>query len=373
MAIRPHILRGVLAAALALSLAATGCSALPGLTLPTPRPIEPSIAPARDVAGSLPVARTFAFETRQVQLTVGVDQAVYAGSGSAQKSAVIFGKAPADWAADYYRAFANEPHQAAFYAGLRQALHEVRDSEHLDSDQYVELVDAMVQGLEYRTDPTSLTPKFPIETWGDGYGDCDDKGLLAAAILSQDGYDVSLLLFSPEKHLALGIRAPGLDYKGTGYAYVEDTAPSLVGIAPEELSGGIKLTSQPEVIRIGTGTKTYGAASHIGYIQRRLAEVEAAEKSTANEVRSRQSEADARQQSLAEEKAAVLAQVNSDPAAASSAVNAYNEHVREYNDRVAQLRALAERHNALVEVLQFVQNNGNARPQIEQRLRDAPV
>ena len=176
----------------------------------------------------------------------------------------------------YYRAFIDEKHQEPFYASLLEALRTTRQEKGLEDSRYVELVTSMTQSLEYHTDPGSLAPKFPIETFADGFGDCDDKTLLAASLLAREGYDVAVLLFQPEKHVALGIRAPGLDYRGTGYAYVELTQPSLVGKPAEKLANGIQLTSQPEVIKIGEGTKGYGAGEQIQFIVSRLAEMSAA-------------------------------------------------------------------------------------------------
>lgn len=359
---------------LALSLAlatvvAAGCSRLPlgGLI---PSVIEPNIAPSSAEKGTTVADRSFSFETRRVSLQVPLDAAVYAGSKTAQKSAIfIGGSKPANWVASYYRAFVAEKHQEAFYATLLGALHSVRDSEKLDSSRYVELVCSMAQELRYQVDPGSLAPKFPIETFGDGYGDCDDKTLLAAALLSRDGYDVSILLFAPEKHVAMGIRAPGLDYKQTGYAYVEMTQPSLVGIPPESLADGTKLTSQPEVIKIGSGEKAFGAADQITYIQKRLAEVRAAETDLRKRVASLNSELQAKQSELDAERSA-LAGIH-DRTQLIAATNAFNSHVAAYNASVAEVNRLADRFNALVRIERFVAQNQTARPQVYEQLRSA--
>jgi hypothetical protein len=361
--------RLLLAAALSCVLiaASSGCSAL-GLGDRVPAVIEPHIVPASGQSGSRTVSLSFEFEDKRVKLSVPLDRAVYAGSVSAQKDAIFLGgKQPPDWVAGYYRAFIDEDHQAAFYDSILEALGELRRKEGLDSARFVELVVCMAQGLEYRTDPVNLAPKFPIETFGDGYGDCDDKTLLAAALLSKEGYDVAILLFSPEKHVAMGIRAPGLDYKDTGYAYVEMTEPSLVGVPAEELSGGIQLTSQPEVIKIGGGEAAYTAGGQIEYIQRRLAEVVSAAEDLKAQIDKSQTELTDMRKSLEEQRAALSS--ISDPAELGAAINRYNDGVAEYNDLAAELRRLVGTYNGLVDVQNYVVSHQYARPQVYERLR----
>jgi hypothetical protein len=359
--------RAVLAALLAGALAVTGCSQLRfGESLSGV--IQPAIVPSVTNRGTDVVERDFAFDGSQIRLQVPIDRAVYAGAVGARKSAIFLGeKEPPGWVADYYRAFVDEKHQDAFYGSLGEALHEVQQQQGLDSSEYVELVTSMGQGLEYRVDPGNLAPKFPIETLADGYGDCDDKALLAAAMLARDGYDVAILMFAPEKHVALGIRAPGLDYKNTGYAYVEMTEPSLVGAPAEELSGGTKLTSQPEVIKIGSGEKAYEAGDQIEYIQRRLAQVEAAQKRLGEQIDTETKDLKALEASLAKEKASL--QSISDPTALVPAAERYNARVRSYNERVTKLGKVIDRYNALVDALRFVADHQTGRPQVYERLR----
>jgi hypothetical protein len=332
---------------LALALAASGCSQLPFLGAPT-GVIEPRIVPSTSEHGSRVVERTFSFEDAKVRLKIPVNRAVYA-------------------VGNYYRAFIDEPNQEAFYASTAQALHAVRSQKKLDSARYVELVTSMVQQIEYRTDPGNLAPKFPIETLADGYGDCDDKTLLAAGILSRDGYDVAILVFTPEKHVALGIRAPGLDYKGTGYAYVEMTDPSLVGVPAEELQGGIRLTSQPTVIPIGQAQGAYTAGAQIGYIQRRLDEIKGSETGMKAQIDAGNAELNARRTALQGAKS-TLPSTAGDPAALA-AVTRYNEQVRAYNDMAAQVNGVVAKYNALIDAEKFVAGHQNSRPQVYELLR----
>ena len=346
-----------------VAFSASGCS----LTVKPFGVIEPNIVPSAGQAAPTVITRQFAFEDKVVQISVPLDQAVYAGSASSQKSAIFIGGAnPGNWVPDYYRAFVQEKHQTAFYEAMATALHDVRQREGLDAARYVELVTSMVQGLEYRIDPGNLAPKFPIETYGDGYGDCDDKALLAAAILSRDGYDVSILVFAPEKHVALGVRAPGLDYKETGYAYVETTQPSIVGIPADKLAGGVSLTSQPVVIRIGKGQGTYTAGEQSVYIQGRIKEIQAALAQMQTQVSAYQAELTSRRASLQSAKRGT--ESASDPASQADAIRRYNAQVDEFNALVAKSNELANRLNRLADAERFFADHQMSRPQVYERL-----
>lgn len=329
--------------------------------------IHPSIEPAATEKGVQQAKVDFPFEGSKVELTVPVESAVYAGAVNAEKNAIfIGGDRPPNWVSDYYRAFIQEEHQTSFYDSLAAALHEVRDEKALDSSRYIELVAAMAQNLDYRVDPGNLAPKFPIETYTDGYGDCDDKALLAAAILSRDGYDVAVLFFGREEHVALGVRAPGLEYKDTGYAYLEMTEASFVGIPPEKLAGDIELKSDPLVIRIGEGQEEYSATEHIRLIEDRLRRLKAERDELAERIKEYQSQLASQRSSLDSEKGR-LDSLGTEVTATD--VDNYNRRVDSYNELVARADTAVSRYNALIELEKYAIENRNARPQVYGRLR----
>jgi hypothetical protein len=348
-------------------LAAGGCSrlTLPGVFSGV---IEPSIVPAKDQQGFSTAEHDFDFEGSRVKLRVPVDRAVYAGAKNAEKTTTFIGRSqPADWVGDHYRSFVSETHQEQFFISLLDALHAVRDQQNLSSSRYVELVTSMTQTLEYRIDPVSLAPKFPIETLADGYGDCDDKTLLAAALLARDGYDVAILFFEPEKHVALGIRAPGLEYRNTGYAFAETTLPSLIGVVPEKLAGDITLESKPTVVKIGSGQQGFEAGEQITFIEDRLKKVRKAAEGLSTHIASGNSQLNTVKATL--DSARREAESATDPSSAGAVIDRYNRLVKEYNGLVAQVNALVARHNALVEAERYAIENQTARPQIYDRLR----
>jgi hypothetical protein len=316
--------------------------------------VYPSIEPAEGTTRS--ITRAFTFEGEPVSLTATVDSGVYAGATAAEKSVIRFGGArETDWIEDYYPAFVDEEHQAAFYDSLLAALRVIRDARGLDADRYAELITVFVQSLTYATDPVDLSPKFPIETFVDGVGDCDDKTLLLAGLLSREGYDVAIILFEPEQHVALGIRSSDLPYRDTGYAFVETTDAGFIGMVPETLAGGTVLESAPRLFAVGTGTRAYTAGDEVRAIldarERAIADAEA--------MSSRIGTADAALQALETETRSAGAELESLRAAGrigeyNAAVPEYNALVERYNAAARERNDLAAQYNALAEFEQLI-------------------
>lgn len=330
--------------------------------------IHPTIAPSPSERGTRVVERTFPFEGSMVTLRVPVDSAVYAGAVGADKRAVFLnGERPPDWVSDYYRAFIDEEHQESFYVALIDALHVARDELGLDSSRYIELVTSMVQDLEYRVDPGDLAPKFPIATFTDGYGDCDDKTLLCAAILSREGYDVAVLFFAPEKHVAMGVRAPGLAHQHTSYAYVEMTEPSLVGIPPDTLAGDIEIESRPDVIRIGTGADEYGAGDQIELIATRLREIKREIARLGKQISRNNDDLAARRAEIEDERRALQTSTG----VTEDQVQRLNERVAAYNALVAASNDAVSAHNSLVELQRFAIEHPTERTEVYRRMKAA--
>ncbi len=86
---------------------------------------------------------------------------------------------------------------------------------------------AFVQSIPSEEDAAGTDyTRYPIETLVDQKGDSTDKSILAAAMLSEMGYDVVLLKY-PE-HMAVGVKVNGqgahYEYKGDLFYYAETTA-----------------------------------------------------------------------------------------------------------------------------------------------------
>ncbi len=85
-------------------------------------------------------------------------------------------------------------HRTASIQHFSQKLTKSGSRQNLSDDEYLELIAVYVQSLRYETQEQNPA-KFPIETVVDRAGDCDDKSLLFAGLLSREGYPVALLLF----------------------------------------------------------------------------------------------------------------------------------------------------------------------------------
>ena len=220
--------------------------------------IPPRIDPQKtDISLPAPVY-TFPFEQTTITVTSPVDNSVYLGAKAADKETVIRGNVSGDiWMKTTYLSMIDDPNQEQFYTDLISDTRSIKDTQHLTDDEYFELMTVFVQSIRYETISES-PPKFPVETYVDKSGDCDDKSLLLAGLLSREGYNVSLLSFVPESHMAVGVVCPGGEYKQTGYAFVETTNLSFDGVPTDTLSEGVLLRSDPIVIPVGNGTKIYG-------------------------------------------------------------------------------------------------------------------
>lgn len=324
------------------SLAGCGVDAL--VTLP-PDVVYPSIDPVTDAPPMAPAVISWRFEGDEMSISVPVDATVYQGAKNAQKSALFFAEVDElEWIPAYYRAFVDEPHQEPLYDATLASMRSLRDDLGLDDDRYVELIVSAVQSLTYRTDPEYLEPKFPIETVGDGDGDCDDKTLLVTALLAREGYDVAMLLFSAEQHVTLGIRSNGGSYKNSGYMIVEMTTPTLFGWVPESLNDGdVVLRSEPMVIKIGEGTRTYTAG-------RQADGIHAAYDTATGEAEALDDRIAQGRREL-ERVAAEITQSQTDMErlAATGDIAGYNARVPHHNELVEQYAHAVDAYNALVD------------------------
>lgn len=118
----------------------------------------------------------------------------------------------------------------------------------LNEDQILELVLCFVQNIPYDTtkaedilsDKNVLEydiPQYPYETVYKNSGICTDKAYLGSALLQELGYSTALLLFSEDKHMALGVKVERrYGNFDSEYAITEVTSP---GFIPGDLPGTI--------------------------------------------------------------------------------------------------------------------------------------
>ena len=290
--------------------------------------VAPHIIPVTNAPSPATPTYTFPFERSTITFTVPVNGSVYAGAQAADKEVTIYGNVSRrDWVTRTYLSMTNDPGQEEFYFDLITRFREIRQRSSLIDDEYVELISVFVQSIHYETIAENPV-KFPVETFMDRSGDCDDKSLLLAGLLSREGYHVALLSFPDEAHMAVGIACPGTDYKNTGYAYIETTNFSFVGVPPDGPGGGVVLNSDPIVIPLGDGTKTYGACDQTRFLHE-----------TSITTSTRFSDLSVQADSLKSELQSLKGTGN---------INAYNQRVPIYNALIGRMKQNAEVHNYIL-------------------------
>lgn len=338
-----------------LFLAVSGClQGIPGLTPPV---TYPAIVPVSGgVMPDVPVYK-FPFQDRSETLTANIEPDIYAGAKEAEKSARIYDDriGQPEWLAGIYTAMITDPAQDDFYNDLLTRTRQEKQKAAFDDDEYIEYLSAFVQSIPYES--LNLTdPKFPVETFVDGRGDCDDKSMLLAGLLSREGYRVALLYFETEMHMAVGVDCGDTGYKNSGYGYIETTNTSYVGVDPGTLTGGVVLESVPLVFPVGNGTKTYALCNETRAIQEVL-------KSTKQELTAMEPEIELMDNRLVTMKAGIeeteremasllaggrLREYNNGVMDFNEKVSAYNALLHDYRDRVAVYNTRAELHNYIM-------------------------
>jgi len=67
----------------------------------------------------------------------------------------------------------------------------------------VQVLVSFVQGIPYEE---AGPQKYPLETLSLNKGDCSDKSVLLAKLLSMAGYDACLFIYEEAKHMAVGLK-----------------------------------------------------------------------------------------------------------------------------------------------------------------------
>ncbi|NPV90212.1 MAG: hypothetical protein HPY50_05520 [Firmicutes bacterium] len=125
-------------------------------------------------------------------------------------------------------------------------LEDMADEEGYDDNETVEFVLAFVQGFPYISDSASSGydeyPRYPLETFLERCGDCEDTSILAGVLLREMGYGAALL-FLPG-HCSLGVYGEDnvagsyYEYEGKRYFYTEMTDPGWrIGQVPKSEKG----------------------------------------------------------------------------------------------------------------------------------------
>ena len=172
----------------------------------------------------------------------------------------------------YYSSIINDPAQDASYNYILNYLRKIRDQNHLDDNEYAELISRFVQrAFPYMNDPDRSIVKYPLETIGDKGGNCGDKSLLLAGLLSREGYGTALIWFPSGNHMITGILGDHRALEYDGYLGVETTVDSYLGFYHTKDSFIFTTGTAPEymadfkVIKISDG-KPFTAGKELNFI-----------------------------------------------------------------------------------------------------------
>jgi len=132
-----------------------------------------------------------------------------------------------------YTDYVNDPRDDDQLQSLIDALERLAAEAGLDAWEKLNLVIAFVQSIPYVSESCEY-PRYPLETLVERKGDCEDAAILAAALLRQMRFDVVLLAFLEENHMALGVRLiPPVPVEYSPYAWNGGTyyylEPTTVG------------------------------------------------------------------------------------------------------------------------------------------------
>lgn len=214
-------------------------------------PADPHIVVNRDLTGYMK-ERVLIFDGHYHSLIfLETPQNVYFGA-IAPESQIIEAGYP-----EYYQMITTDPEQDYFYITTIEKLEKIKQENNIDSDRFVETIADYVQKIntvQYQTD----FPQYPVVTAFSNQGNSYEKSMLLAGLLSKAGYDVALLHFPEENHMAVGIKSDDLiSYPSAqGYAVIET-------ISTGYLVSQTKATTDPVIIKIGDGTKTYNSGYQI--------------------------------------------------------------------------------------------------------------
>jgi len=336
--------------------------------------IMPQIFPDLPTLQSSPVniSHQFPFEKTTVALTIPVNVSVYEGAKQAEKATTVYGNiSETVWLSQSYRAMVQDPAQDSLYTAILADADTIRLQQKLSDDEYLELIVVYIQSLKYETREQNPA-KFPVETVVDRAGDCDDKSLLLAGLLSREGYPVALFLFGPESHMAVGVGSDDYLYKNTGYTFVETTNYSFVGVPTEKLGGNLTLYSDPVIIPISNGTKFYGSGSETRYIHDMYVLSDLKVKELEPQVKNMESDLISQQEKITQLESQIQkirntgnsGSYNAQVAVHNALVSDYNSQLNAYRQLFARYEKYALVHNYILEhmydrkgVFEYVKKN----------------
>ena len=324
---------------------------------PDEQVITPRIIPEADAGPAIPVNASFPFQQENITVSVLVNSSVLQGARNTDKTVTVIGNVTdAVWVSRTYRAMIDDPTQDAVIADLIGEFRKLRAARQLSDDEYLELIALYVQSLQYKTNENTAA-KFPVETIADNAGDCDDKSLLLAALLSREGYAVALLSFRQENHMALGIGSDDYRYGTTNYTFLETTNLSFVGIPAQKPGTETTLLSTPIVIPVGSGQKLYTSTWQTQNISNVIRDTETKVRELELQLEVFSSDLDSHRQEIQDmergmeslQRAGDIRRYNQMVLLHNTKVSEYNSRLNTYNEIFSRYEKYAYLHNYIID------------------------
>jgi hypothetical protein len=341
-----------------------------GLLLPHASVVSPQIVLSSSDLPPIVATHSYPFEQGIITISVPVSDSVYQGAKNTDKEVTLYGNVSREvWVTDSYRSMVNDPAQEDLYRALTGEFRKIKTANGLSDDEYLELITTFVQSLRYET-LTDNPAKFPVETVVDGSGDCDDKSLLLAGLLSREDYRIALMSFGPEAHMAVGVAADDYFYKNTRYAYIETTNVSFVGVAADTLNGGLTLQSSPVIIPVGNGTKIYTSGKETRSINSAYIQSEQTANELEPQLKSLENDLTTRKEKITHLEEQMLNMKSSGNIASYNAqVSVHNGLVSDYNARLTAFRALFARYEKTALLHNYILEHQFDRPGVYEYLQ----
>jgi hypothetical protein len=146
-----------------------------------------------------------------------------------------------------YRQYVSDPVQDSYIDGFVENIQKRSDL----PQERARIAISLIQHIPYSASSGML---YPYEVLYYNKGGSGDKSLLAAHVLSEMGYGTALLVYVPERHVALGLKCPKqYSTAGSGYCFVETTHPAIMTYCNGTYSGVSKPVSKPIIVPIADG------------------------------------------------------------------------------------------------------------------------
>jgi len=140
---------------------------------------------------------------------------------------------------------------------LNTIINAISESEGRKDYDLVQLLVAFVQSIPY--DHSAKEAKFTIETLYNKTGDCDDKSILLAKLLSYAGYQTCLFIYEKGQHMAVGLKVDeNTDAYKDGYIFIEATGNNPIGNIPEKFADNVDIRNEePKIIEVDIANSSH--------------------------------------------------------------------------------------------------------------------